>query len=53
MSEKEKLSQVALTRLTEDEYSYIESIALQKKWTISQVLREMVRDNKQEVVATA
>ena len=51
MGEKEKLSQVALTRLTEDEFSYIESIAEEKKWTISQVLREIVRE-KREAIAS-
>jgi len=52
MSDKEKFTEVALTRLTESEYSFIENISKQKKWTISQVLREMIRDKmKEEVVA--
>ena len=53
MSEKEILNKMTGTRLTEEEFEFVENYALEKKWTVAQVIREFVRDKKNELEVEA
>lgn len=44
MSVKEKLSIMTGTRVTQEEYAFLSNVAEKKKWSIAQVLREIVRE---------
>ena len=52
MSDKEKLERMTGTKLTTSEYDFIKQIAEEKKWSVAQALREIVREKmKREAVA--
>ena len=52
MNDKEKLEKMTGTKLTSSEFDFIKQIAEEKKWSVAQVLREIVREKMQEVSAT-
>ncbi len=54
MYEEEPLVKMTGTKLTQTEYDYIVTVSKEKKWSVAQVLREIVRDAmKQEIEAVA
>jgi hypothetical protein len=54
MYEEEPLVKMTGTKLTQTEYDYIVTVSKEKKWSVAQVLREIVRDAmKQEVEVVA
>lgn len=54
MYEEEPLVKMTGTKLTQSEFDYILSISKEKKWSVSQVLREIVRESmKKEVEVPA
>ncbi|MHA1401964.1 MAG: hypothetical protein ACTSQE_16555 [Candidatus Heimdallarchaeaceae archaeon] len=54
MYEEEPLVKMTGTKLSQSEYDYLLSISKEKKWSVAQVLREIVRESmKQEVKAVA
>ena len=54
MNSEERLEKMTGTKITSSEFEYLQQIAEEKKWSIAQVIREIIRESmKQEVAATA